>query len=1043
MSKRAVYLIVLLAGGLILAGCKSPISSTPSGTTGGDRSVPGAVFTYPFDGEQDVPTGTVLIAKFSGPVDQSTIDASDCTRSAFQVIDQATGKCLNGKLTVAGDGSILRFSSSAIQPNRTYQMVADSRLMPVQNSLSSGSPIATFVTRHRGLYQGEKVSVAQVLPAADRFMDFSTLHVRFSQPVKPSTVQAGNSFRFTDAKGNEVDGRLIVKGRYLTFDPSQDLTPGEQYTLTLGSGIQTVNGDALTPYSETLTPQNTAPRTTQTLAITPSPANDSPGTTLPDSSLTGTEINSLALSSPLIGNVTSLADGALQTVMANPGNFQGLIPVSIPRGQLLKATGLDIKLGGQVPANLSSGDIHIKFLSDANGYLIRRPFEKDNGVPFNVRMTFDVAVTTGDPKANAILNQTVLQVQAAGTAVPNGKKLDIEAVGAMQLNLLNAGYATANFDFNLSIPSDQVIQPDQTPPKIVATYPDPNASNDPDAGSAFQAGDSLQVIFSEPVTPASVGQAVSLADNTSGATFSAGAGTLQVAMDGATAVLTPGSTASNGVFTPAPLTAGDSYTLQVSSGVQDNAGNPSASGTSVSFTVPAVPTNTGHDKPPLISGVYPGTPCALTGGDWNTSGGGDNAGRCAGGKASDDIFQVFTLPANRYLDIYFTKPMDPSSLTLATQDTGCPAPQDGSPNGSVVVERVDSSGNCQGIVPGTLEKSPRNVRFVPNDPWQAGQRYAFELRTGPEGSATCASNEVCGFQGMPLNPDPLNGAASGGSNTPFVIPFDAVAAVHDSSYVPVTLRPFTDQNGNGYVDAGETRYTETNSSGQQITENSANAEIASCADVSTLLGVGICPINLSGDPHIYLNRPLPVILGTADGNGRIPVTIMPGVLYGTNLTMTASAFNLPATTGMTIMRIRQVRIPINPDGSTGSAEPGKDPLGYITYKTDPATGDKVPWMNVYMDIYMDSPDESVPLGGSTDLHSKKVGPIDLAGPVQFGDDGRLVITLSNQQPIDIPVTASASGGSSTVTIVIAAGQMQLHYLGAPLRGETASLPQGG
>ncbi|HYW03928.1 MAG TPA: hypothetical protein VFA86_08290, partial [Gammaproteobacteria bacterium] len=83
-SRRLLPAMLVLVGVALLAGCKVPLVNThPTGNPGGDQSVPGAVFTYPFDGEQDVPTGTVLIAKFSGPVDQSTIDASDCTRSAF------------------------------------------------------------------------------------------------------------------------------------------------------------------------------------------------------------------------------------------------------------------------------------------------------------------------------------------------------------------------------------------------------------------------------------------------------------------------------------------------------------------------------------------------------------------------------------------------------------------------------------------------------------------------------------------------------------------------------------------------------------------------------------------------------------------------------------------------------------------------------------------------------------------------------------------------------------------------------------------------
>lgn len=273
------------------------------------------------------------------------------------------------------------------------------------------------------------------------------------------------------------------------------------------------------------------------------------------------------------------------------------------------------------------------------------------------------------------------------------------------------------------------------------------------------------------------------------------------------------------------------------------------------------------------------------------------------------------------------------------------------------------------------------------------------------------------------------------------MPFDGVSAVHQSSYAPVALTPITDQNGNGYYD--------TSTPAEQIQEgNSAYAYVSNCSGT-------LCPVAITGPDqqngkggHIFLSNPLPARMLAPDSQGRIPVELTPAAIYGTNLNMSAAGGSESASTGLTILRVRQIRIPVNPDGSAGSPVKGEDPVGYITYQTDPSTGKKVPWMHAYMDVYMDAPDESVAGGlGSTDLHSKAVGPIDLAGPVKFDDDGQLDITLSNQQAINIPVNAQANipllGGllSATVTVHMPKGGMQVHYLGAPLKGRTKGRPQ--
>lgn len=426
---------------------------------------------------------------------------------------------------------------------------------------------------------------------------------------------------------------------------------------------------------------------------------------------------------------------------------------------------------------------------------------------------------------------------------------------------------------------------------------------------------------------------------------------------------------------------------------------------------------TGPVKPPMIDGVRPGVPCVLTtrgtpGTSWHRGGG--DAGRCAGGKATDDAFRVFTLPADRPIDIDFTEPMDEASLTLTSR---CP---DGHGiDGSVLVARIDkATGRCQRIVPGTLDKSPRHVRFVPNTPWQPGTRYVFRLRTAAEGATRCDKDQVCGSRGQPLNPDPLAGTGRGGASHPFVIPFDAVAPTHDTWDGPASLRPFTDRNGNGRVDPGE----------RPQPRNVILSSAGNCINKKAYIGmVNLCPIRLHG--RIYLSGTLPVVVGAADGRGDYPVTVLPGALYGTNLDILATRHGIHARTGMLILRIRPVRVQRGADGHAGRLVAGLDPRGSIRPAKNPATGGRNWRMHLRIEIYLDAPDEHLPLGGSTDLHSKPVGPIDLAGPVQLRHGSPIVMTLRNQAPVRIPVSTSVGNGRADTTITIARGHLRLRFTG--------------
>jgi hypothetical protein len=123
----------------------------------------------------------------------------------------------------------------------------------------------------------------------------------------------------------------------------------------------------------------------------------------------------IAIDKPLIGReLSTVLPAALSARLGDPSVLGGPIAFVIPRGQRLTATGLDVKLGGQIPAGLSTGDIQIEFLTDAGGRIYRNPFQPDEQRPENlasplyVDLSMDVAIYTVDPVGNAVISQIAL-----------------------------------------------------------------------------------------------------------------------------------------------------------------------------------------------------------------------------------------------------------------------------------------------------------------------------------------------------------------------------------------------------------------------------------------------------------------------------------------------------------------------------------------------------------------------------------------------------------------------------------------------------------
>jgi hypothetical protein len=951
---------------------------------------PGVVYTYPLDAQLDVPLGARVLVTFSDPVDAGALGT--CTGTATDV----TGAfCLVGpdgpvaaSAEVVGDGNTVQFAGVAFAPGTTYAVYVRPALAPTAKNLPATGPLFRFTTRNTQPRAAAPALIAvngapPATPEAFRPMfESSTIRLVFSEPLDPRTVVlAPGAIELIDqASGNPVPATLLAGDIHVSIDPIADLVAGTSYQVKIGGHVADLGGQPVTPAVITLTPQRIGADHPIPQVLRTRQTGD-PGSAV---SHAGADRNVISLDHPLIGqNTSQMLPSVLAVELGDPQALGGPIAFTIRRGQRLKASGLDVKLGGVLPSGLSTGDIEIELLTDGGGRLYRNPYQPPGQRPENERspllidLSMDLAVYAVDPEGNAVLTQTVLGVEASGVVIATQGVLDIETVVAMDLDLL--GVAQAPTNLVLELITDLTAQPetDRGAPVLLASLPNGTTGELP-------VDVAPELIFSEPID-----------------LDRARAGGLQLETLNGLAV--PSVIESHGaavVIRPlALLPYSTSYRVRLAD-VADLAGNRLTEVGPLTFSTPPL---IATSAPLTVTSVHPGAPCALTGG------GAGSPGRCAGGSSSDDNYQPFSLAANEPVQVTFTQPPVASSIIAGTTCN----------TGTVRIEEVDGTGACLAAVAGTLIAHDRVVSFVPDLPWQIGKQYRLTLVSG--NNQSCAAGEICGLSDAPASFDPISGNTSAAAGGPdLVIDFTGAPAT-DATLMITRTTPYTDVNGSGFVEAGETVHDD-NRVALRITGMTGVVSSASFTSPDCL------PATPEREACMYLAGAMPVELlplahgcplpGGDTAANCVPVVLSPQMMYATSVTMTATAvvglstITLTTATAMSVMRIRQ---------------PASGPItGYLIDDNGTLT------LVASLEVYLDAPDMSIPLV-SHDLHSKPLA-VTLRGPARFLPDGRIAIAVANIADLPLSVAISGPGLSGAVDMVIPRGEMKLQLVSPPLRG---------
>ncbi|RBP26463.1 Ig-like domain-containing protein [Marinobacter pelagius] len=1013
------------------------------------------IYSYPADGQTGISPTSDIVVRFSHAISEEEADI----RNKIVVTDGTNN--IDYEVKKVDGGRSLKLEPVADLTTGTEYSVTFAEPLATANSTPIGTPNAEgpegiqFDTR--GGFTGiagldnlaSEFDVARMIPSPEgefRPMDFSSFRLVLTQPIHPQWKVMGGTIRLEDSSGNPVPASVIVDQRRITIDPcltedparcgtkADELASGASYTVKISGLPSLTNPDARLDFEKSFTARETGPTVVLFQEVIGSGLLE--GQKPQVSILNGQIINGVTLNSVLQGTAgPSQQTGGLFAELAYAPAFEAdePLPLRVPRSSVLNSSSLDVKINGRVPIiNPETGDIQqtgnikVTMLSDASGYLLPNPYTDDLNAPRHVKLFMDVAMNTEEAQPNASLSQNLLGVELSGIALVEDGVLQIDAIGVVEPNLLGQEFTDSTIAFRIEAATDadsaldaeDLWEPDTTSPTLVSWMPGPDSAIPGDRDQMQRPGDPIVLNFNEPIDPETLGAGLTLDEG--GIPLTLGDGTLEAFVDGTAVVINPVDGLEHGV----------DYSLDISGGLTDIAGNPATS-QSLKFALPAIENENGTTAftSPFALTTYPGFPCVTEGVDLVNGSHGICVDDAPAGYSSElerDQLPVTTLPKDRPIVVKFSQSMDLTTISSST----------------FIVEKIaDPSApgdvGTEVAVPGRLELGNQRLRFFPDSNWEVGATYRYTMTSAPGGD--CATGDlICSSKGLPLDTDLLMGQGAGPGGPNLSIYFTGTESVQ-SVFTPLRNLPVRDTNSNYVVDCGTPGGKEClepfdhETDGNGGFKPSANAaKLTVVNQTATVLGVEGAGAQVGCDAgedceenkFIYQTYGLDteVVGPVLDSEGQpagVRVLLYPTLLMTTNASVFLDGLG-EQRTGPQILRMTY-------------GEPTEDnPLGLVEGVITEGP-DGRPTFMATADLTLDAPDLTVPLEGALrhNLYSYPFS-LELKGPITFFDDGRMQIEQRNTNVPELDVLVTTDNAILGGTIDFAS------CLGGLLTGDTTA-----
>ena len=548
-----------------------------------DTTPPAVVSVNPSAGANGVSTAAAVTVGFTEPVNPNG-GITLAVNGGAAVPTTITTSANTVTLTPTGP----------LTPGTTYRVSVSTAVRDLAGNPLGAASSTTFSTAAAPPTDTTSPTVVSVIPAtgATGVPTSTALSVTFSEPVVPNS---GVSLAIDG--GAAVPTTATVSGNTVNLSPTVLLTPGTTYRLSVTTAVRDLAGNPVATASSTTFTTGAAPANTE-LKVSRS-ANRIPAIPLAGNTWApGEQVYAfLDVPTPAVG-VQFFLDSPItgtpfRSELLAPWDFNGGAPTDAFAFNNNLATGphtitavltrpdggTDIysatfnvgtappppdttppTVTGTAPANGATGVITTSTVA----VTFSEPVTANGGVTLAINGGAAVATTA------TVSGNTVTLTPTAPLTASTTYRVNVSTAVRDLANNPVAAASSTTFTTAAAPPP-----PDTTPPTVASVTP-PNTAT----GVATTA--TVTVRFSEAVT---ANGGVTLAIN-----------------GGATVATTVSGTGDTVTLTPtAPLTAGTTYRVSVSTAVRDLANNPVAAASSTTFTTAAAPDTTA----PTVTGTAP------------------------------------------------------------------------------------------------------------------------------------------------------------------------------------------------------------------------------------------------------------------------------------------------------------------------------------------------------------------------------------------------------------------------------------------------------
>ncbi|MCP4113332.1 MAG: hypothetical protein GY749_48680, partial [Desulfobacteraceae bacterium] len=539
--------------------------------------------TSPEDGADNVPVDSYVIATFSEPVREDTVNS-------------VTFSVNHGEESIEGKVSYTYPSATLIPAedfayDTVYTVVITSDVKDLQGNGLENDYIWSFTTEPKPDTTPPTVNSTSLENGEDNVpVDSAVIIVNFSEPMESETVTTA-TFSLTHETDN-VAGTVTCNGTTGTFTPAEFLAYNSVYTVTITTGTKDLAGNPLEDdYTWSFTTEPNPDTTPPTVSST-RPKNGTESVSV-DSAVIVT------FSEPMISDTVTTATFSLTHGI---GEMAGVVTYNGTTGTFTPDEILAYNTNYTAMITSDAKDLAGNPLENGYTWSFTTGPEPDTTPPTvsstspengaeSVSADSAVIVTFSEPMLSDTVTGATFSLSygtddVAGTVTYNGTTGTFTPDEILAYNTNYTAMITSDAkdlagnplenDYTWSFTTGP--EPDTTPPTVSSTSPENGAEK-------VSADSAVIVTFSEPM----------ISDTVTTATFSLSYGTDNVAGT----VTYNGTT---GTFTPAEVLAyNTNYTATITDAAKDLAGNPLENDYTWSFTTGPEPDTT----PPTVSSTSP------------------------------------------------------------------------------------------------------------------------------------------------------------------------------------------------------------------------------------------------------------------------------------------------------------------------------------------------------------------------------------------------------------------------------------------------------